>query len=629
MDFVLGSVKWTHQQCTHTYEEDNASHVDLVLLTSPPLAFDIPCYQQVEGPSSSVRECFEEDYEPQLTPCVNGRQAMFSSARVNCTQRCPNMPTDLLEQIDRCRFDRVSCGELPDCDPKAIYWHHPQCVDDNRWGLPSIQSTPFTVVDIACDVVVDPNKVGYTSLTEALEAGLSVTAIRDLQVHFSIEKVLPTSAMKNRGANSVWAMGNNANGQLGFPAKPSQSALLKKDQLGGIFVANSVPSPTRIPALDQMLFQSACNGETHACLATDTGDLYCMGSNYNGQHGQNDYVDRPWPALVTPMQKVGPVKSVACGNGFTVVIVEEGQGYCMGANIYGQQAHGDTKMRPFPMRITFPQPVEAGVTPPPQPIFNLARAGRSFVLALTTTGELWGWGLNEWGQLGVGDQETRFMPVRLIWFVKNNIRIAKVECGDSHALAIDSEGLLYAWGLNFNGQLGLGDTDYRYWPVLVKPAPPAVWRLTSIAAGAMHSLAVTDTGQVMAWGSNREGQLGQDIANDFLPSTQPRAVRGIPLTRETTVHAGAYVPHLGLRASIADGCCSNIVRCCFRPSRCSAVCAASALAGITAWPSRFRGIFTCGGGTSTASWDSGTRIPSHSRRSSSSAETFKMPFLCI
>jgi alpha-tubulin suppressor-like RCC1 family protein len=540
--FIFGSVKWTHQQCTRTYEEDNASNVDLVLLASPPLAFDIPCFPRDE--SKDTRECFEQDYESVRTPCVNERQAMFTNSEINCTRRCPNLPTEILDQMSRCSYDKQpSCATLPDCDPnvQSIYWYHPQCVDKNRWGLRWIALTPFTVVDIACREAVDPNKVGYTSLTEALEAGLSVTEIRDLQVHFSIANVLSTSTMKNRGANSVWAMGNNANSQLGFPPKPKESELQKKDRLGGIFVANSVPTPTRIPALDQVLFQSACNGETHACLATDTGDLYCMGSNYNGQHGQNDYVDRTWPAFVSPMRKIGSVKSVACGNGFTVVITENGTGYCMGANGNGEQAHGDTKMRPVPMAIDFPQPVEAGATAPPKPIFNLARAGQSHVLALTTTGELWGWGLNDWGQLGLGDQETRFMPVMLGWFVRRKIRIAKVECGDAHSLAIDSDGNLYTWGLNFNGQLGLGDTQYRVWPVLLEPAPPAKWRLTSIAAGAMHSLAVTDAGQVLAWGSNREGQLGQNISSDFLPSTRPRAVPRLPVTRETTVHAGAYV----------------------------------------------------------------------------------------
>ena len=191
----------------------------------------------------------------------------------------------------------------------------------------------------------------------------------------------------------------------------------------------------------------------------------------------------------------------------------------------------------------------------------LVRAGVNHLIALTVAGDLWGWGLNDWGQLGLGDREGRFMPVQILWFARRDIVIAQVECGDRHTLALDNQGRLYAWGLNSNGQLGLGDTFYRWWPCLVEPAPPMQWRIDLIAAGGMHSLAVTDAGEVMGWGSNREGQLGQNVKQDYIPYVRAKRVLGLPIERGIHVYCGVYSDFLFSSITRDPVCALKIMQC--------------------------------------------------------------------
>jgi alpha-tubulin suppressor-like RCC1 family protein len=80
----------------------------------------------------------------------------------------------------------------------------------------------------------------------------------------------------------------------------------------------------------------------------------------------------------------------------------------------------------------------------------------------------------------------------------------QVAAGGSHTVAIKSDGTLWAWGANGNGQLGLGDITHRYSPVQV--GSDATW--TDVSAGDYHTLAIKSDGTLWAWGHNTNGQLG-------------------------------------------------------------------------------------------------------------------------
>jgi alpha-tubulin suppressor-like RCC1 family protein len=88
-------------------------------------------------------------------------------------------------------------------------------------------------------------------------------------------------------------------------------------------------------------------------------------------------------------------------------------------------------------------------------------------------------------------------------------------------MALSGDGSIFTWGWNWNGQLGHGDTIDRRTPTLIKAL--ALFRalkqtiITSIAAGAQHSLALTSTGELYSWGGNDEGQLGRDEDPPAIP----------------------------------------------------------------------------------------------------------------
>ena len=85
----------------------------------------------------------------------------------------------------------------------------------------------------------------------------------------------------------------------------------------------------------------------------------------------------------------------------------------------------------------------------------------------------------------------------------------QVACGSKHSMLLLENGLLFCWGWGGDGQLGLGDTDDRIEPTLVECAEvSASTRISHIAGGGGHSLAVDSEGSVYSWGANQNGQLG-------------------------------------------------------------------------------------------------------------------------
>ena len=127
--------------------------------------------------------------------------------------------------------------------------------------------------------------------------------------------------------------------------------------------------------------------------------------------------------------------------------------------------------------------------------------GRSHTLAINSRGELYAWGSNKNGQLGIGTTtDNELAPQR----VGNDNDWKAVSGGDDYSLALKSDGMLYAWGKNSRGQLGIGSTDKETTPRQVGNAGD--WK--TIAAGVNHSLALKSDGTLYAWGANHDGQLG-------------------------------------------------------------------------------------------------------------------------
>ncbi|HLZ19882.1 MAG TPA: SdrD B-like domain-containing protein, partial [Smithellaceae bacterium] len=121
-------------------------------------------------------------------------------------------------------------------------------------------------------------------------------------------------------------------------------------------------------------------------------------------------------------------------------------------------------------------------------------AGYSHSLALKSDGTVWAWGNNGNGQLGIGTITNSYIPAQ----VSGLTDVIAIAAGGHHSLAIKANGTVWAWGYNGYGQLGIGTTTNSLTPVQVSNLSG----ITAIAAGGNHSLALTSSGGVRAWGLN-------------------------------------------------------------------------------------------------------------------------------
>jgi alpha-tubulin suppressor-like RCC1 family protein len=139
-------------------------------------------------------------------------------------------------------------------------------------------------------------------------------------------------------------------------------------------------------------------------------------------------------------------------------------------------------------------------------------AGAHHSLALRSDGSVWAWGLNRDGQLGDGTTTNRLSPLQVI---APSSGITAVTSGYSHCLALRSDGTVLSWGNNGAGQLGDGTRTSHLSPGAVS----GLASVTALVAGHEHSMALRQDGTVWAWGRNDAGQLGDGTFTwRFLPN---------------------------------------------------------------------------------------------------------------
>jgi alpha-tubulin suppressor-like RCC1 family protein len=122
-------------------------------------------------------------------------------------------------------------------------------------------------------------------------------------------------------------------------------------------------------------------------------------------------------------------------------------------------------------------------------------------MALKTDGTLWSWGQNNSGQLGNGDRLNTSSPVQVGGYTDD---WSLVGAGSYHAMALKTNGTMWTWGKNDQGQLGFDDIVNRSDPTQVG----ALTTWSKVAAGRDHSLAIKTDGTVWSWGNNTHGRLG-------------------------------------------------------------------------------------------------------------------------
>jgi alpha-tubulin suppressor-like RCC1 family protein len=182
-------------------------------------------------------------------------------------------------------------------------------------------------------------------------------------------------------------------------------------------------------------------------------------------------------------------KAVAAGSDHTCGLSQAGQAFCWGDGFSGQIGRGARESQ------TEPVPTETDAR------FTKLAAGGNHTCALTLTGKAYCWGANVAGEIGDGSKSERSRPVA----VSGTRAYTAIAAGNEHTCALTGGGDAYCWGRNRDGQLGDGGARSD------RPAPVKVafdGALRDIGAGATHTCGVTRGQEVVCWGSNGRGQLG-------------------------------------------------------------------------------------------------------------------------
>lgn len=172
------------------------------------------------------------------------------------------------------------------------------------------------------------------------------------------------------------------------------------------------------------------------------------------------------------------------------------------------------------------------------------RRGTSFTLALRDNGEVWTWGVNGAGRLGLGysastdyASQARRIPTLP--------PCTAVAAGSEFALALDASGGVWAWGANDDGQLGDGTGVMRNVPTRVMTADPAMPTMNvplqdvvSIATSPSGACAITSSRALYCWGWNSIGQVGVDLSGRVLRATRVPAPPGVATLRVQSVALG-------------------------------------------------------------------------------------------
>ena len=233
---------------------------------------------------------------------------------------------------------------------------------------------------------------------------------------------------------------------------------------------------------------SVSAGGGHALAITSDGTLWGWGKSWSGQLGESRSDSRGRPVVI-----MDDVIAVSAGSAHTMIVTSNGDLWTCGRNSSGQLGDGTTDERRGPINQS-PLKIMYDV--------NVISAGSSHSMAITSSGDLWAWGCNRYGQLGDGTTENRYSPIK----IAHDMDL--VSAGGSHTMAISYDGTLWGWGANRNGQLGDGTTENRYSPVWIMDD------VVAVSVGYAHTLAITSDGTLWAWGWNYAGQLGDGTTTD-------------------------------------------------------------------------------------------------------------------
>ncbi|KAG3271935.1 X-linked retinitis pigmentosa GTPase regulator isoform X2 [Ictidomys tridecemlineatus] len=280
-------------------------------------------------------------------------------------------------------------------------------------------------------------------------------------------------------------------------------------------------------------------GDEHTAIVTGNNKLYMFGSNNWGQLGLGSKSTISKPTCVKAL-KPEKVKLAACGRNHTLVSTEGGSVYAAGGNNEGQLGLGDTEERNTFHRISFFTS---------QHNIKQLSAGSNTSAALTEDGILFMWGDNSEGQIGLKNMSNVCVPHQ----VTIGKPISWISCGYYHSAFVTMDGELYTFGEPENGKLGLPSQmliNHRI-PQLVAKIPEKV---IQVACGGGHTVVLTEK-TVYTFGLGQFGQLG--LGTFLFETSEPKVIANMKDQRVSYIACGenhtALITDVGLMYTFGDG----------------------------------------------------------------------------
>lgn len=293
----------------------------------------------------------------------------------------------------------------------------------------------------------------------------------------------------------MYACGEGTNGRLGLGHN------------------NNVPVPRPIPFLSQYVIKKVAvhSGGKHAMALTLDGKVFSWGEGEDGKLGHGNRLNLDKPKLIEVLRSK-KIRDIACGSSHSAAITSSGELYTWGLGEYGRLGHGDnvTQLKP--------KQVKALVG---HRIVQVACGSRDAqTLALSDEGLVFSWGDGDFGKLGRGGSEGCTVPHNIERL--NSLGVIQIECGAQFSLALTKAGEVWTWGKGDYFRLGHGSDQHVRKPTMIESLKDK--KVIHVAVGALHCLAVTESGQVYAWGDNDHGQQGN---GSTVVNRKPALVHGL------------------------------------------------------------------------------------------------------
>ena len=297
-----------------------------------------------------------------------------------------------------------------------------------------------------------------------------------------------TCALLADGVVKCW--GDNTYGQLGVPNVELSLTPIEVSTFGSNRYATAIAA-----------------GKNHTCALLNDASVSCWGDNGFGELGNSKTGVSFLPTSV--IAGANPITNVFAGGNNSCAIDSEGISYCWGKNASRQVGDNSTTTRRVPSAV---------FTPNNHQIMTAIENGSNHSCGLSSLGQIICWGSNSNSQMGTGTSDSELTPV-LISTLGNNTSALKVSAGGLHSCAITNNRQVKCWGANSSGQVGDGTMTMR-------PSPTAVdLSLVDISAGNAHTCGILVDGSAKCWGSNSDGQLGTSAS---MPSASSPVAVSLP-----------------------------------------------------------------------------------------------------